>query len=109
MWIIRSGIILIIFLMLLGFSFENNYQLTTVNLLGKQYEGLPLMIVVFVSFAAGVIFWFIVSVFQYFRITGQMNEFKRKNKQLLEEIKALRNLPLDEVSPQDMLPSSRKE
>jgi len=109
MWIIRSAIILVIFLILLGFSFENNYQLTTVNIFGKQYDAVPLMIVIFVSFAAGVIFWFVVSVFQYFRISGQMQDYKRKNKQLLEEIKALRNLPFDEVTPQDMLPSAKKD
>jgi uncharacterized integral membrane protein len=104
MWIIKSALGVVIFLAFLGFSFQNSYQVTTVNLAGKQYTSIPLIIVLFIAFAAGVIFWFIISIFQYFRQSGQISELKRKNRQLLNEIKALRNLPLEEVAPGDLAP-----
>jgi uncharacterized integral membrane protein len=109
MWILKSALIVVVFLAFLGFSFQNSYQVTTVNLAGTQYSSVPLIVVLYVAFAIGVIFWFIVSIFQYLRSTSQISELKRKNRQLLEEIKALRNLPLEEVSPQDLLPENRQD
>jgi len=47
--------------------------------------------------------WFLVSMYQYFKVTGKVSELRKRNKQLLDEIKALRNLPLEEVAPQDMV------
>jgi uncharacterized integral membrane protein len=102
MWIIKSALGLVIFLAFLGFSFQNSYQVTTVNIAGKQYSSIPLIIVLYIAFSAGVIFWFIVSIFQYLKHTSQVSELKRKNKQLLDEIKALRNLPLEEIAPHDL-------
>jgi hypothetical protein len=80
-----------------------------VNIAGKQYNSLPLIIVIYIAFSIGVIFWFIVSVFQYFKWTAQIAELKRKNGQLLGEIKALRNLPLEEIAPQDLAPETDRK
>ena len=102
MWIIKSALAVIIILAFLGFSFQNSYQVTTVNIAGNQYNGVPLIIVIYIAFSIGVIFWFIISVFQYLGLTSQIGELRRKNKQLLEEIKALRNLPLEEIAPGDL-------
>ena len=102
MWIIKSAVAVIIILGFLGFSFQNSYQVTTVNIAGNQYNGVPLIIVIYIAFSIGVIFWFIISIFQYLGQAGQISELKRKNKQMLEEIKALRNLPLEEIGPTDL-------
>ncbi len=109
MWIIKSALGVVIFLAFLGFSFQNSYQVTTVNIAGSQYSSVPLIIVLYIAFSAGVIFWFIVSIFQYFKYTGEISDLKRKNRQLLEEIKALRNLPLEEIAPQDLAPEVRRD
>jgi len=109
MWIIKSALIIVIFLAFLGFSFQNSYQVTTVNIAGTQYNSVPLIVALYLAFAIGVIFWFIVSIFQYLRYTGQISDLKRKNKQLLEEIKALRNLPLEEIVPQDLASDNRQD
>ena len=101
MWILKSALLLIVFLAFLGFSFQNAYQVTTVNIAGNQYNSVPLIVALYVAFAIGVIFWFVVSIFQYLRSTSQISDLKRKNRQLLEEIKALRNLPLEEITPRD--------
>jgi len=102
MWIIKSALAVIIFLLLLGFSIQNLSQTTTIFLADKTYASVPIIIVMFVAFVVGVLFWFMVSIFQHFNYTNQISDLKRKNRQLLEEITALRNLPLEEIAPQDL-------
>jgi uncharacterized integral membrane protein len=104
MWIIKSALGVIVFLLLLGFSIQNLSQTTTIFIADKAYSSVPVVIVMFAAFAIGVLFWFVVSIFQHFKYTNRIAELKRKNKQLLEEIKALRNLPLEEVAPGDLTP-----
>jgi uncharacterized integral membrane protein len=107
MWIIKSALAVVIFLLLLGFSIQNLSETTTIFIADKQYVSVPVIIVMFAAFAVGVLFWFIVSVFQHFKYTNRISDLKRKNRQLLEEIKALRNLPLEEIAPQDLAPDNR--
>ena len=103
MWIIRYALAAAVLLAVMYFSFMNAQELTTVALWGGLiYENIRLIMVIYGAFAMGVMFWFFVSMFQYFKVTSRLSECKKKNKRLLEEIKALRNLPLDEVIPQDM-------
>ena len=103
MWIIRYALAAAVLLAVMYFSFLNAQELTTVTLWGGLiYENIRLIMVIYAAFAFGVLFWFFVSIFQYFKVSSQLSDHKKKNKQLLEEIKALRNLPLDEVAPQDM-------
>jgi uncharacterized integral membrane protein len=109
MWILKSALLVIVFLAFLGFSFQNAYQVTTVNIASTQYNSVPLIVVLYVAFAIGVIFWFVVSIFQYLRSTSQISDLKRKNRQLLEEIKALRNLPLEEITAQDLNSENRQD
>ena len=103
MWIIRYALAAAVLLAVMYFSFLNAQEFTTVTLWGGFiYENVRLIMVIYAAFAFGVMFWFFVSIFQYFKVTTRLSDARKKNKQLLEEIKALRNLPLDEVAPQDM-------
>ena len=102
MWIIKYALSAAVLLAFMYFSFTNATEITTVKLFNYQFESIRVILVIYAAFAFGVIFWFLVSIFQYFKIAGQLSDFKRKNRQLLEEIKALRNLPIEEVAPQDV-------
>ena len=102
MWIIKYSLAAAILLAFMYFSFQNAAETTTVRLLNYHFESVRLILVIYMAFAIGVIFWFFVSVFQYFKISGEMSDYRRKNKQLLEEIKTLRNLPLEEITPQEL-------
>jgi hypothetical protein len=42
--------------------------------------------------------WFFLSIGHDIRVRGDASRLKKENKKLLEELNALRNLPLDEVS-----------
>lgn len=103
MWIIKYALAAIVLLAVMYFSFQNAQETTSISLWKYYYEDVHLVMIIFASFAVGVIFWFLVSMYQYFKVTGKVSELRKRNKQLLDEIKALRNLPLEEVAPQDMV------
>lgn len=103
MWIIKYALAAIVLLAVMYFSFQNAQATTSITLWKYHYENVHLIMVIFASFAVGVIFWFLVSMYQYFKVSGKVSELRKRNKQLLDEIKALRNLPLEEVAPQDMV------
>ncbi len=102
MWVIKYAFAAAVLLAVMFFSFQNAQETTSIQLWKHYYQEVHLVMVIFASFAVGVIFWFLVSMYQYFKISSKASELRKKNRQLLEEIKALRNLPLEEVAPQDM-------
>lgn len=106
MWIIKYALAAAVLLAVMYFSFQNAQETTSIRLWQHYYENIPLVMVIFASFAVGVVFWFLVSMYQYFKVTSQLGDLRRKNRQLLDEIKSLRNLPLEEVAPQDMAEES---
>jgi uncharacterized integral membrane protein len=92
---------LILFVVLLGFAILNAHETSTVVLWwGEQYEfvDVPLIVVLFVAFALGLFVWFIVTVFKDIRMRQTVSEFRRQNAKLEAEIKALRNMPVEDIS-----------
>jgi len=81
MWIIRYAVAAVLIIGLLGFTIQNSYQRVVIN----------------AAFCIGLIFWFAISVIQYFRMMGQLSEQRKKNRTLTQEITTLRNLPLEEI------------
>lgn len=102
MWIIKYALSAAVLLAFMYFSFQNATETTTVKLMNYEFQSIRVILVIYAAFAVGVVFWFFVTIFQYFKLTGRLSEYKRKNRQLLEEIKALRNLPIEEVAPQEV-------
>ena len=96
MWIVRYAIAAILIIGLLGFTIQNSYQRVVINMAGKTYGDVPLIFVIYIAFCVGIVFWFVISVIQYFRLSGQLAEQKRKVRNLSEELTTLRNLPLEE-------------
>ena len=96
MWIVRYAIAAILIIVLLGFTIQNSYQRVVINLANKTYTDIPLIFVVYIAFCIGMVFWFTISVIQYFRMMSQLSEQKKKNRTLTQEITTLRNLPLEE-------------
>ncbi|NLI15329.1 MAG: LapA family protein [candidate division Zixibacteria bacterium] len=97
MWIVRYAIAAVLIIALLGFTIQNSYQRVIINIGAKTYEDVPLMFVIFIAFCVGIIFWFVISVVQYLRLSGQLADQKRKLRNLSEELTTLRNLPLEET------------
>lgn len=96
MWIIRTLVIIVLITLIVGFAIYNSDERISVNLYGKVYYDIPMVFVAFWALVAGMIVSFALGVGYYFRMYSEMRNQKRENKKLLEEITALRNLPLEE-------------
>jgi len=57
-----------------------------------------LIFALFGAFVVGMLVWFFLSVGHDIRVRRDASRLKKENRKLLEELNALRNLPLDEVS-----------
>ena len=96
MWIIRTLVIIVLITLIVGLSIYNSDERISDNLYGKVYYDIPMIFVAFWALVAGMIVSFALGVGYYFRMYSEMRNQKRENKKLLEEITALRNLPLEE-------------
>jgi uncharacterized integral membrane protein len=106
MWIIRSFIVIVILLMIVAFAIQNAQEYVDIRVYNKLYENIPIAWVLFIAFVFGVTFWFIVSISQFFSLYSAHNKLKRENKKLLEEIKTIRNMPLQEADEEKSSPEN---
>ncbi|MBD3168680.1 MAG: DUF1049 domain-containing protein [candidate division Zixibacteria bacterium] len=109
MWVIRYFIITVVILLILAFAIQNSYQRVSVNLLNHKYTDIPLVLVLFEAFVLGILFWFVISIAQFFKIHGALSKQKKENKRLLEEIKAIRNMPLQDSEEEVKKPDENKD
>lgn len=96
MWALKILLILVIIMLLIGFSIYNSGEYVSVNLFGWQYAEVPMIIIVYWSFVIGMFVSFLLGVSYYLLIQGELREQRKENKRLMEEVTALRNLPLEE-------------
>ena len=96
MWVLRVFLIMVIIMLVLGFAVYNSTQQININIFGREYFGVPLMVVVFWALVLGMLISFLLGVSYYFRIQSELRTQRKENKRLIEEITALRNLPLEE-------------
>ncbi len=97
MWVIRYFILTLLVLLVIAFIIQNSYQYVSVNLFNQKYTEVLLLVVLFEAFVLGIVFWFIISIAQFFKLHRVLSRQRKENKKLLEEIKAIRNMPLQEV------------
>ena len=66
MWAIKWILAVVIVLMVLGFALQNNQQQANVVFVKGmwEFENVQLWMVIYISFAFGVLFWLVVSIFQ---------------------------------------------
>ncbi|MCK4385679.1 MAG: LapA family protein [candidate division Zixibacteria bacterium] len=96
MWILRTLVIIILITLIVGFAIYNSDERISVNLYGKQYFDIPMIFVAFWALVVGMLISFALGVGYYFKMYSELRNQRRENRKLLEEITALRNLPLEE-------------
>lgn len=98
MWVIKWFLGVVVILVVLGFALQNSSQQVTVVFLPNvwQYQNVQLWMVIYASFAFGVLFWLIVSVFQVMQLKGEIRKLNRENNEMQNELDSLRNLPIGE-------------
>ena len=98
MWAVRAIGIFLVIALVAGF-FVYNYSMdqpVAVNLYWKQYENVPLLVVIFWSFLAGMALSLVLFVGVYLRQLTQISSARKAVKGLNEEVSALRNRPIEE-------------
>ena len=96
MWILRTLVIIVLIILIVGFAIYNSEERISVNLYGKQYDYVPMIFVAFWALVVGMLISFALGIGYYFKMYSELRNQRRENHKLLEEITALRNLPLEE-------------
>ena len=103
MWILRTFLIIILIVLVVGFSIYNSDEKILVNLFGQEYIDVPMILVAFWALVIGMIFSFVLGVSYYFKMHAEVRTLRRENKRLMDEVTALRNLPLEETEEKEEL------
>jgi uncharacterized integral membrane protein len=96
MWILRTLVIIILITLIVGFAIYNSEERVSVNLYGKEYYDVPMIFVAFWALVVGMLISFALGIGYYFRMYSELRNQRGENQKLLQEITALRNLPLEE-------------
>ena len=96
MWVMRTFLTIVLIGLILGFVVFNLQQQVSINLFGKQYPQVSIVYVIFFSFVIGMLVTFVLVIFVVLKAKAELRNERKENKRLLEEIGALRNMPLEE-------------
>ena len=97
MWAVRMLLIIVFLIITIGFFVYNSTERVDINILHTRYIDVPLMIVLLITFGAGMIASFLIAVTYFFRISSESTSLKRQVKRLQAEITALRNRQVDQI------------
>jgi uncharacterized membrane protein YciS (DUF1049 family) len=90
-------IIIVLFLLAIGFGFQNAGETATIKLFKTTFIDVPLVWIVLASFALGMIVSFLIAVTYYFKVSSEARTQKREARRLQEEITALRNRQIEQI------------
>lgn len=107
MWVVRTILIVAVFVILLGFGIYNAGEKVSVTILNTRYINVPLIVVTFWSCVFGLLVSIFLFITVYFKQVGEIRRHKRINDSLNAEIAALRNRPIEEADDKFLL--SNKE
>ena len=93
MAVLRAVIVFIVVIIILSFSLLNSSFYVNINLFGKIYTT-RLVFLMFYAFIFGFAALFIFSIVREIELHSRLRKKEKENRQLLEELTELRNLPL---------------
>jgi uncharacterized membrane protein YciS (DUF1049 family) len=98
MWVVRAALIALVVVIVVAFAFYNvgTEQRVAINLIWAKYVDVPLTVVVFWSFVAGVAVSLVLFVTVYLRQALDLRSARRRVKGLEQELTVLRNRPIEE-------------
>ena len=97
MWIVRWIFWILALLFLILFATQNVVETVNVEFFNWQTKNpLPLWVVMYLSFLAGMLVWFIGSIYKILQLKAEVRKVKRENEELKSEVDQLRNIPIDE-------------
>ncbi|HDQ46366.1 MAG TPA: LapA family protein [bacterium] len=101
MWIFRWLLIAVVMLLILGFALQNQEQTVSVNILNYSTPNLPLYLILYIAFGAGLLLWVAVSMVHVLKLKGEIHRIQKENKKIREELNRMRNMGVveDENTP----------
>ena len=96
MWILKWIILAIFVIVIIGFAMQNTMQNVSVNFIQWQSIDLPLWVIMYGAFAAGICFWLFVSIFHVLKLKSENRKCKKEIKKLENELNRLRNVSVEE-------------
>ena len=108
MWVVKWILIVVAVIFVIGFAMQNAavsvpikfYKWETVN-------DLPMWLIMYISFIAGMIFWLGVSIYQVLSLKAESRRWHKKTKALEGELNRLRNVSVEETvvpeTPDDIM------
>jgi len=108
MWIVRALIVIVLIVILLGFSVYNAQERVAVNILNTRYVNVPLIYVAYWAFVFGLVVTFILFATVYIRQANEIRRFRRLSENLQSEISALRNRAIDDSAEKFMQADKEK-
>jgi len=96
MWILRWVLGAILLLCIIAFAIQNTNETATVQFLHWQSTPLPLWVLMFLAFSAGLFVWLAISIFQVLQLKAELRKKSRDNERLQEELNKLRNIAIED-------------
>ncbi len=102
MWIVKWIVMVIAVIFLIGFAMQNADISVPIRFFKwETVNDLPLWLVMYLSFIAGMIFWLAVSIYQVISLKTESKRWQKKTKNLESELNRLRNVSVeDSVVPE---------
>jgi len=102
MWILKNLAWLLIMVAVVGFAILNvNGRASEIRFPGATYVDLPLTVVLFAAFSLGMLLAFLLTLIHHLKGRAAMGRLSRENQSLKQELRALRNLPLEDLKLAD--------
>ncbi|MCK4857882.1 MAG: DUF1049 domain-containing protein [candidate division Zixibacteria bacterium] len=97
MWAVRMLLIIVFLILAIGFFVYNAAERVNIFIVNLHYLDVPLITVVLLAFAAGMIASFLIAVTYFFKISAEARTQRRQARRLQTEITALRNRQIEKV------------
>ena len=96
MWVIKWILGALLVILIIGFAMSNTQESVTVSFLQWQTSVLPLWVVMYLSFAGGIVFWLVISIFQIVSLKNENRRCRKDLKRYRQELDRLRNVSVEE-------------
>lgn len=101
MWFLRMFLLLVVFIIILGFALLNNEKTVEIAFFfpkeAHTYQ-VHLIFALFGAFVLGMLVWFFMSLGHDVKMRREASRLRKDNKKLLEELNALRSLSVEEIT-----------
>ncbi len=110
MWVIKWILGALLVILIIGFAMSNTQESVTVSFLQWQTRVLPLWVVMYLSFAGGIVFWLVISIFQIVSLKNENRRCRKELRRYRQELDRLRNISVEEsIPPAEQEPQPERE